>query len=211
MIEYVIKMNGETIEGHPITIDNFKQANKITDRISIPLIQEKGYAPFHKNVKPVVGSRQKVEDNGYFKDTDNFVKHNYQIVDKTAEELLAIIEILKAEKKAQVKAIYEKVSTADVTDGNNNTWNGGFDSAMKLDAAKRLAETIASPTVTFFDVDNQAHMLTIAEATDVVLAVANVFQTALAQKQNLYDEINDAVTIAELDAAEWTGEIPEGI
>lgn len=203
MIEYVIKMNGETIEGHPISIDNFKQANKITDRISIPLIQEKGYAPFHKNVKPTVGLRQKVEDNGYFKDTDNFVKHNYQVVDKSDAELLEIMDALKAEKKAEIKAAFIDASNADVTDDNNNTWNGGFDSAMKLDAAKRLAETIGSPTVTFFDVDNQAHMLSIADATDVVLAVSNVFQAALAQKQNLYDEINDATTVAQLDAAEW--------
>lgn len=205
MIEYVIKMNGETIEGHPITIENFKQANNISDRISIALIQENGYAPFHKNNSPAVGLRKKIVDNGYFKDSDGFVKHNYQILDKTNEELLAIIDVLKAEKKNQIKNIYEKVISEDVTDSNNNTWNGGFDSAMKLDAAKRLAETISSPTVTFFDSANQAHMLTISEATDVVLAVANVFQVALAQKQNLYDEINDATTIAALDAAEWEG------
>lgn len=203
MVEYVIKMNGETIEGHPITIDNFKQANKITDRISISLIQEKGYAPFHKNMKPVVGSRQKVEDNGYFKDTDNFVKHNYQIVDKNDEELLAIIDTLKAEKKNEIKRQFDESSNADVTDSNDNIWNGGFDSAIKLDAAKRLSETVAASNVTFFDKDNQSHLLTIEEATSIVLLVANSFQTALAQKQSLYNAITNASTITELDAIEW--------
>lgn len=203
MIDFVIKMNGETIEGHPIDIENFKHSNNISERISIPLIQGMSYAPFHKNEKPSVGSRQKVEDNGYFKDSDNFVKHNYQIIDKTDEELLAMLEVLKSEQKNVIKSAYEKAAEADVTDGNSVVWNGGFDSAIKLDAAKRLAETAGATDVVFFDIENIGHTLSMVEATAVVMAVAGAFQTALAQKQNLHKAITDATTVAAVDAAVW--------
>lgn len=202
MINFVIKMTGETIEGHPIDITNFKHANNITDRISISLVEGMGYAPFHNNEKPFVTSRQKVEDNGYFKDNDGFVKHNYQVVDKTADELLAIIDALKNEKKVTIKAAYEKAANADV-EHNSITWDGGFDTSMKLDAAKRLAETVGATDVIFYDANNVDHTLSIADAEAVIIAIANAFQTAMAQKQSLFTTIDAATTVAEVDSAVW--------
>lgn len=210
MIEYVIKMNGDQIEGHPIFIENFKHAMNITERISVALIEEKGYAPFFKNETPVVTIRQKVEDFGYFKDVDGFVKHDYRVIDKTSEELLSVIDVIKTEKKKQIRDIFTKVSMAPVTDSNGVVWNGGFDSAVKLDAAKRLAETAGLTNVVFFDVSNEAHTLLIDEASTVVLTVANAYQTVLAQKQSLLLQITNATTIEDVDSLNWVGEVPRG-
>lgn len=205
MIEYVIKMNGDQIEGHPIFIENFKHAMNITERISVALIEEKGYAPFFKNEMPTVSVRQKVDDHGYFKDTDGFVKHDYRVVDKTAEELLSALDVIKTEKKDQVRRIFSRVSVMSVTDTNGAVWNGGFDSAVKLDAAKRLADTAGLENVVFFDASNGAHTLSMVEATAVVLTVANAYQAALAQKQSLLLQITNATTVEAVDSANWVG------
>ncbi len=84
-----------------------------------------------------------------------------------------------------------------------NGYNGGFDSAIKLDAAMRLAETAGQTDVTFFDVLNQPHVLTLAEAKAVVLAVAGTYQVLLAKKQTLFSAISSADTQEQLDGVSW--------
>lgn len=211
MIEYVIKMNGDQIEGHPITVDNFKYSLEINDRISLDLVLEKGYAPFHNNSLPSVSIRQKVTDLGYFKDVDGFVKHNYVVEEKTSAELEEVIDLIKEDKKNLIRRIFNKVSNMDVVDGNNVSWNGGFESAIKLDAAKRLSEAAGSDTVVFFDSKNEAHTLSIAEASSVVLLVASTYQTLLAQKQELLNRIALANSVELVDAAVWVGITPSDI
>jgi hypothetical protein len=72
------------------------------------------------------------------------------------------------------------------------TYHGGYGSAQKLDGAYRLAQRSGATEVTFFDVDNVPHVLTLAEADAVCQAVATAYQTAFAKKQTLYAQI-DAV------------------
>lgn len=82
-------------------------------------------------------------------------------------------------------------------------WDGGFDSAIKLDAAKRLAEAAGASDVTFFDADNDPHLLDFATAQTIVISVASAFQVALATKQALMRAVSDAQTDSDLDQVEW--------
>lgn len=82
-------------------------------------------------------------------------------------------------------------------------YQGGFDSAIKLDAAKRLAEAVGSKTVIFFDESNIARELSIAQAQDVIITVAGNFQTTLAKKQSLLIEIEKATSIEQVNKIIW--------
>jgi hypothetical protein len=82
-------------------------------------------------------------------------------------------------------------------------WDGGFDSALKLDGAKRLAELAGLSNVTFYSADNVGHDLSIADAAQVVLAVAGAYQTAFARKQSAMVAIDAATTIEQVNAIKY--------
>lgn len=104
-------------------------------------------------------------------------------------------------KRLEIRAAYAATGSAVVANGV--TWDGGFDSAIKLDAAKRLAEAAGASDVTFFDAANTPHVLDFATAQSVIIAVASDFQVALATKQALMRAINDAQTDSDLNLVEW--------
>jgi hypothetical protein len=93
-------------------------------------------------------------------------------------------------------------SIADVT-ALTFAWNGGFDSAIKLDAAMRLAQSAGLTTVDFYDKSNVAHTLSIADATTVVQAIAGAYQTVFAKKQSKMISIANATTISEVQSIVW--------
>lgn len=97
-----------------------------------------------------------------------------------AGDIPPVITISEADA---IRKNFRETENQPVTDSNGITWNGGFQSAIRLDAAKRLAETAGQTTVTFYDVDNIGHSLSIADATSVVMQVAEAFQTKYAAKQ----------------------------
>ena len=108
----------------------------------------------------------------------------------------------KLEKKAEISASLESHENEPV-ESLTFTWNGGYESAMKLDAAKRMSELSGLTEVTFFDVDNQPHVLSLADATTVILTIGAKYQSDFQKKQALYQQIEDATTIEELDAIAW--------
>jgi len=106
-------------------------------------------------------------------------------------------------KKAQIRAAFKNAAELPVTDANNITWNGGYDSAVKLDAAKRMAQLAGQTTVVFYDVNNTAQTLTLATADAVIIAVGTTYQTKFANKQALMaqvDALPATATQADLDA-----------
>lgn len=113
----------------------------------------------------------------------------------TDTELLANA---KKDKENLIREEYESdcLSPVDVL---GVTYNGGFESAIKLDAARRLVEAAGLPTVTFFDIDNNGHNLSLADALQVCIAVGASFQTKLARKQSAFNAIASALTIEEVN------------
>ena len=89
-----------------------------------------------------------------------------------------------------------------VTVGGVN-YHAGYDSAMRLDAAKRLSELAGLTTCTFTDVDNVAHELSLVDAEGVILSVGAHYQAAFQQKQAWAIQIANATTIAELPVIVW--------
>ncbi|OYY46305.1 MAG: hypothetical protein B7Y56_03380 [Gallionellales bacterium 35-53-114] len=108
---------------------------------------------------------------------------------------LAQVKVLK---RADIRKAFEAASNANVTiDGV--VYQGGYEKAMRLDAAKRLAELAGQTTTTFYDLANVGHTLTIAQATSVVLAISVAFQTEFARKQARMVAIDAAATAADVD------------
>lgn len=125
------------------------------------------------------------------------------ITDAEAATLLKpTVAQLKAAQSLMMRNAYEAACLLPVSAGGHD-WNGGFDSALKLDAAKRLTESAGRTTVVFFDIDNVGHVLTIAEALAVVQAVGADFQTKLARKQARLVSIEQAADEAAVQAIVW--------
>lgn len=105
-------------------------------------------------------------------------------------------------KRNEIRTAFEAVEDDPVT-VNAIEWNGGYDSALKLDGAKRMAELSGLSNVVFYDVNNVAHTLTIAEANPIITAVGSAYQTHFAHKQDLMIAIDNATTLEELDGIVW--------
>lgn len=108
---------------------------------------------------------------------------------------------LKLDKKTEIKNAFESNSNSQVL-ASGYYWNGGFDSAIKLDAAMRLSQAAGQPSATFYDVDNLAHVLAFADALVIVITVAGTYQYNLAKKQQLTVAIETA-TIDTLSSIVW--------
>ncbi len=104
----------------------------------------------------------------------------------------------------RVNIAFREADGGKITDANNVIWNGGYNSAVRLDAAKRLAVELSQTTVTFFDIDNLPKSLSIADAETVVHLVAIDFQTKFAAKQTLLTAIEAAVDETALAAINIT-------
>lgn len=109
------------------------------------------------------------------------------------------IEALKIYKKDEIRAAFDIDSNANIT-LNGIIWQGGYDKAMRLDAAKRLAELAGQTSTVFYDLTNVGHTLTIAEADAVILAISLAYQTSFARKQAHMIAIDAATTVAEVQA-----------
>lgn len=105
-------------------------------------------------------------------------------------------------KRTIIRERYAQAATANI-EVAGLTWDGGFDSAIKLDAAKRLAEAAGASDVTFFDAANDPHVLDFVTAQTIVISVASAFQSALATKQALMRAVADAQSESDLNLVEW--------
>jgi hypothetical protein len=109
---------------------------------------------------------------------------------------------LKIEKLNEIRATYE-AATALPVEALGKTWDGGFDSAIKLDAALRLSQAAGAQNVTFYDTFNVGHELDFVDALTVCIAVTVNFQMTLAKKQSLFTAINAATSKTQLAAISW--------
>ena len=121
------------------------------------------------------------------------INNNYNYVnveDKTLSfKDFRTFEELQIQKRNEIRSAYQKAADDPVI-AIDITWNGGMDSAMKLDGAKRLAELCGQDHVTFYDVDNIAHSLTMGQADELIKEVGIAFQTALAKSSSVGADLN---------------------
>jgi|GEM_PF-4348927 len=118
---------------------------------------------------------------------------------------------IKADKLAEIRKAYDAAAIAPVS-ALEKVWDGGFDSAVKLDAAMRLSQAAGGEGVVFYDFDNIDHALSFTDALQVVVAVASAYQNALSKKQSLFvavealhvsETITEAQAIEALTAITW--------
>lgn len=81
-----------------------------------------------------------------------------------------IREEFKAELLAPVKAL-------------DLLWNAGFDSALAIDCAERMAEKAGQEKLLLHDSENVSHSLTLAQAQTIAITIGSDYQTKLAIKQ----------------------------
>ena len=198
MFEFLIKIEDGSPVGNPISLENFKQTFNIKE-VSKNIIKSNGYGEFINNEKPRNTTKTKVVNNGFILIGDR-VYNDYQYVDKEESEIS--IDALKIENKSLIRSIFNSELSNSLT-VDSVEYHAGFESAAKLKMVIDLAEAAGETEVTFFDVENVGHNLTINDAKLVLTAVYNDYQNKLAKKQSLLIDIDAANTIAEVEAVVW--------
>jgi hypothetical protein len=139
-----------------------------------------------------VKSASRTLDNGSFESRLVSAIPEEELLLSLPADLVPISEI-KSTKKDAIRTSFEDDIALPVV-VNLVSYAGGMDSALKLDAAKRLAEAMGLTSVTFFDINNAPQVLLLADALAVVVAVGVAYQTSLARKQAALVKIDNANT-----------------
>jgi hypothetical protein len=129
-------------------------------------------------------------------------KLKYSVIPEDANTIATRLYKSRVGKKAYIIKAFEKQFEAPVS-ALTFDWNPGYDSVLKLDAAKRLAEAASFADVTFFDFSNAPHVLTIAEATEVIMAIANHYSLEFTKKQQKSVQLVNATTLQEVKDILW--------
>lgn len=101
------------------------------------------------------------------------------------------LEQIKEAKRNEIRTAFYVDTLAPVI-VNGISYNPGIESAYRLDAALRLNEKAGLTKVSFTDVDNIAHVHTIAQANTVILAVGQDYQVKFMKKQQKMVDIENA-------------------
>lgn len=101
-------------------------------------------------------------------------------------------------KRNEIREAFNTDSFKPVTVGTL-TFNGGFDSAQKLDGALRLSERAGLTSVNFTDIKNDTYTFALPDALNIVLAVGSDYQTKFMNKQQKMVAIDNATDQAALD------------
>jgi len=109
---------------------------------------------------------------------------------------------VKDTKKEEIRQRFNSESNLPVK-AEGKTWNGGYDSAIKLDAARRLAESAGLKEVAFYDIENKACVLSHTSAQKVVTTLAGDYQLKFARKQTLFASISQADTENKVNHISW--------
>lgn len=95
----------------------------------------------------------------------------------------------KLKKKSEIRNAFKVESKQPVT-VNSIVWNGGYNAAVKKDAAKRMAELAGKTAVILYDISNNPHKLSLLDAEAVILQIGIRYQALLAEKQSLMVQVD---------------------
>lgn len=120
------------------------------------------------------------------------------LVELTEEEINMIpsqISILKQEKISQIN-----INSMEAVEVNSITFNGGDGSASAISGAVTLAQKLGESEVKLWDVNNIVRSFTFEEALNIAAQVAKSYRDKKIAKYELIEQINNATTVAELEA-----------
>jgi hypothetical protein len=201
-----VKINNQTVEKYPYSIGNLRKDNPQTSFPKNP--SNDTLAEW--NVFPVVSTSASYDSATQIATQQGCVYNeqlqrwetDWIIRDKTAEELAEDLSVAKNKKREEIKQAFATEELQPV-ESLTIQWNGGYDSALKMDGAKRMAEMMTLNSVEFYDVNNIGHDLSIPDAETVITGVGVVYQVLFQKKQSLYQQIDSVTTVGELDGIYW--------
>lgn len=155
-----------------------------------------------KGIHQIPASAIEVTDEIFMQLSQNPDLKKYDQVTKNVSDYIPPFDLVSAKSitQSEIRSAFNMAEQLPVTDGNNVTWSGGYDSALKIDGAKRMAEMAGQTSITLFDNANAPHTLTILEAQAVILTLGADYQTKFATKQALMVSADTATNQADLDA-----------
>jgi len=106
------------------------------------------------------------------------------------------------QKYNEIRAAFKMAISLPITDASGVIWDGGYDSALKIDAAKRLAVLAGQTTLDIYDKNNNAHNLSLSDVDNIVLLIGDDYQTKFKKKQafmNQVDALPGTSTQADID------------
>ncbi len=112
------------------------------------------------------------------------------------------LEASKATKKAELDQVFQQVAVAPVTTPHG-TFFGGKESARDLFFERELAQELSQTTVDFIDTDHVTHTLPIADATQVIHAVALDYRGKLFKKHNKKKITKEATNSKDVESITW--------
>ena len=115
------------------------------------------------------------------------------------------LEVAKEKKRDEIRAAFAVEADALIPDpiGGQHVWQGGYDKAARLYNARELSIEAGLTAVTYYDAANVGHELSLADAKTVAMTIGAKFQQDLARKQARMVAIDNAATIAEVEAIVW--------
>ena len=200
------KINNQIVEKFPYSIGDLRKDNPQTSFPKNP--SNDTLAEW--NVFPVVSTSASYDSATQIATQQGCVYNeqlqrwetDWIIRDKTAEELAEDLSVAKNKKREEIKQAFATEELQPV-ESLTIQWNGGYDSALKMDGAKRMAEMMTLNSVEFYDVNNIGHDLSIPDAETVITGVGAVYQTLFQKKQSLFRQIDSATTVAEVELVVW--------
>lgn len=151
--------------------------SKIKDYIYTELLTTGKYAP--KYIK--------LDNDVYIADISKIEIDNLYIAREDKKEELANAFNVESIKQVKVNEVF---------------YNGGYDSALKLDSAKRMSELAGLDKASFFDIENKEQVLSLANATTVILTIGAKYQQDFGKYQSLKTQI-EISTLEELESIVW--------
>ena len=147
----------------------------------------------------------KIIDGKAFKSSGFVVPEGFTeyVLGEEPKELLDILlSIAKTDKKQEIQRAFDVESNKPV-DVNDILYNGGFDSALKLDGAKRMVEIAGLTEVTFYDVANKSNVLSIDGATNIILTIGAKYQVDFGKYQDLKVLIDSKLKVSTVESIVW--------
>jgi len=122
---------------------------------------------------------------------DNPNTRKWNSVTQSVEAYEAPFDLLKSKdiKCREIRTAFNESVNQAIIDGSGVLWDAGYDSALKLDAAKRMAELAGLTSVVFYDALNAAHTLALSEASNVILLIGSNYQDKFTRFRCYFDFI----------------------
>ena len=117
----------------------------------------------------------------------------FDAVDKNINEY-------KTEKRNKLKALFQEKIIQPV-DALNNTWNGGYESALLINGKAQTLEYLNQIKGDIHDINNEPHILTVDEIKQVAAEISIAYELHFdwyQSKKREIDNSNDVLVLAEV-------------